>query len=603
MNILKKRMRVEVKRWTVLSSFEILYFEIIYRLVGLGIIMQILGGIKSSVLRHSGLLYITHESIGELLRIPNVLFQIVVAGLLIAYYDYLELTTIVIYCEARWRGKSTSLLRIFKEALGKSVRIFHYKNLPIFIILLPIIAFSVLPIAGGYFNQFQVPEFIMDYIRENLALFIGFMVITAVINIVLFFYMFSIPAVILEGEYFWGSLHTSRELLKSKKIKTALYFVKYSVVWGGIVVLGFCSMVIILWGYSKVHYAVDGGRSLFQFYYGKWSEIGSIALHMLGSVILWPLVIYLYHRYKEEPETCNQQREAENTKNKRFYPIITVVTTVLLLGVYSRRSMGDTMYGCNELEEISIIAHRAGAMYAPENTVAALKEAIAAEAEIAEIDVQQTKDGVLVILHDTSFKRTTGLSQKVWETDYSTVATLDAGASFSSLFSGESVPTLEEMLEEAKDKIQLMVELKSTGHDENLVESAIEQIQAAEMEDQCLLASMDLELLKKAKEIAPSIETVYITTLLVSEDYNSSFIDRYSVETSFLTSEMIETVHSAGKKVYAWTANKEENIRKIIRLGADGLLTDNPILARYCLNTIDKDVMLEFLTNFLYGIE
>ena len=68
-----------------------------------------------------------------------------------------------------------------------------------------------------------------------------------------------------------------------------------------------------------------------------------------------------------------------------------------------------------------MIAHRAGAAFAPENTVAALNEAIEDGADMAEIDVQQLKDGTLVVLHDTNFKRTTGVDLNTWDTEYGQV--------------------------------------------------------------------------------------------------------------------------------------------------------------------------------------
>lgn len=98
----------------------------------------------------------------------------------------------------------------------------------------------------------------------------------------------------------------------------------------------------------------------------------------------------------------------------------------------------------------AVIAHRAGAALAPENTLAALEAAIAAGADMAEIDVRQTGDGVLVALHDDSFGRTAGLDKKVWELDCPSAQKLDAGSWYSHQFQGEHVPTLEEMLAAAR---------------------------------------------------------------------------------------------------------------------------------------------------------
>ncbi|MFQ9873257.1 MAG: glycerophosphodiester phosphodiesterase family protein, partial [Oscillospiraceae bacterium] len=188
----------------------------------------------------------------------------------------------------------------------------------------------------------------------------------------------------------------------------------------------------------------------------------------------------------------------------------------------------------------------------------------------------------------------------VWETDYSTVQALDAGSFFSSTFAGERVPTLEEMLNAAKGRIRLMIELKSTGHEHNLVEQTIQLIQAAGMETECVIASMDAALLERSKQLAPEIETVYITSLAFSEQFDLDYVDGYSVETSFLTPEMVTQIQYRQKKIYAWTANTESNIKKIIRMGADGLVTDNPRLANFFLKFFSKNYLIDGLADLLY---
>ena len=112
--------------------------------------------------------------------------------------------------------------------------------------------------------------------------------------------------------------------------------------------------------------------------------------------------------------------------------------------------------------------------------MAALEQAITDKADIAEIDVQQLKDGTLIVMHDAGFKRTTGMDLPVWEADYEQVKNLDAGSYFSYEFAGEPVPTLEDMLAAAKGRIQLMIELKPTGYEQNMVEGVLALIEKNE---------------------------------------------------------------------------------------------------------------------------
>lgn len=181
----------------------------------------------------------------------------------------------------------------------------------------------------------------------------------------------------------------------------------------------------------------------------------------------------------------------------------------------------------------------------------------------------------------------------VWEAEYEQVKNLDAGSYFSYEFAGEPVPTLEDMLAAAKGRIQLMIELKLTGYEQNMVEGVLALIEKNEMQKQCMIASMSLELLQRVKELAPEMQTVYISVLLLSERYDLEHLDAYSVETTALTRSLVVQAHSQGKQVYAWTANSEKTMQKILNCQADGLVTDNSAQAFYYLDTLGKNLILE----------
>ena len=121
-----------------------------------------------------------------------------------------------------------------------------------------------------------------------------------------------------------------------------------------------------------------------------------------------------------------------------------------------------------------VVAHRAGAKVAPENTLAALEQAIRDGAPIAEIDVQQLSDGTLIVMHDSNFKRTAGEDVCVWDTEADVLSTLEVGSTFSAAYRGEQIPTLEEMLACAGDRITLMIELKYSGQEQELEDQRAE---------------------------------------------------------------------------------------------------------------------------------
>ena len=572
-------------------------FEILYKIIGFSIMGNITETLLDAVLKTGNVTFISQENIGYVLSRPLNLVILLAGLLLFTYYVYFEITALVFYCEAGWRGEHLSVWALWKQAFLRSLPVFHYKNLPVVIVLLPVIGLSVFPLTNSLLKGFRIPEFILDYIQSSFILLPVFVLALALLHVLLFFTLFSFPAVILNGDHFIGSWRRNARLLKKKKWKTALWLLSCILAFLLFALIGFILMVLILWGISNLESFPDNGRSQFEFYYRRWSAMGSVALSIFGTVAFCSTMLTLYHNYKGDIQPL--PHKTVHTVKSVLRRVIVIAATLVMLAFYSETELGGNINYPTDVKT-EIVAHRAGAVFAPENTLAALRTAISSGADMAEIDVQQTRDGALVILHDSNLKRTTGLDADIWDVDEKTVKSLDAGSSFSSDFRGEPVPTLKEMLDAAKDRIQLMIELKSTGHEHGLVEKTVEQIRAAHMEQECIIASMDLELLEKSKELAPEIRTVYITALLYSDLYDLSYVDGYSVETTSLTSIMLLQAHIEGKKVYAWTANRENNIEKILRMGADGLVTDNPELARYYQNTEGENLLLQSLTDILY---
>ena len=146
-------------------------------------------------------------------------------------------------------------------------------------------------------------------------------------------------------------------------------------------------------------------------------------------------------------------------------------------------------------EDIEITAHRAGGGVAPENTIAALTHAIRDGAEWAEIDVQRTSDGALVIAHDYDFVRIGGPARKIADMTLEEVRTVDAGRHFDPQFAGEKIPTLDEFTSAAGAQIRLNIELKPHGDAdvEPLTRGVVEAVRRAGIVDRCRLCSQSYE--------------------------------------------------------------------------------------------------------------
>ncbi|NLC72849.1 MAG: hypothetical protein GX684_03645 [Ruminococcaceae bacterium] len=412
----------------------------------------------------------------------------------------------------------------------------------------------------------------------------------------MFFYIFRFPGAILKDERFLGKKRPRNQPVKGRK-RQALFYLLLTIITT-ILFIALISVVTILliWLRTRAAGGVDENKILFALLYTKFMAIGSVAIGIFASLSLCSIVVTLYHKFAGDVRPAKTKEKA--TRRVIIARIATPIIALLLLGFFAETEYVSKFFP-SEIKT-QVVAHRAGAIFAPENTISAINRSVQDGANMAEVDVQQLKDGTLIVMHDSDFKRTTGKSLKVWDATYEDVKNLDAGSFFSEEFKNEKIPTLKEMLAASKDKIKLMIELKATGREKNLVEKTIAEIKEAGMEKQCTIASMSLVLLQESKQIAPEIETVYITAMMFSGLYTMQFVDGYSVETSFLSENIIVQAHADNKKVYVWTANTDENMKKIVRFGADGIVTDNAKLANFVLKFGTRDFLLEDLTELLF---
>ncbi|MEG0504391.1 MAG: glycerophosphodiester phosphodiesterase, partial [Raoultibacter sp.] len=231
-------------------------------------------------------------------------------------------------------------------------------------------------------------------------------------------------------------------------------------------------------------------------------------------------------------------------------------------------------------ETFEITAHRGGSRNAPENTLAAFQQAIDEGADWVELDVQQTSDGVLMVMHDANLKRTTGLDKEFWQVTYDEIKNLDNGSWFAPAFAQERVCTLEEALALCKDKIKMSIEVKPDGHGVDLEEKTVALINEYDMKDQVVVASITYDSLVRVKNADPSMRTMYDMTLAYGLISEIEYVDYFSVDDFFVTQELVNNVRDAGKIIYAWTVNDPTNIARLIEYGVDGLVTDDVKLAR-----------------------
>lgn len=227
-------------------------------------------------------------------------------------------------------------------------------------------------------------------------------------------------------------------------------------------------------------------------------------------------------------------------------------------------------------KKVKIIAHRGSSNRAPENTVSSILLAAEDKADYAEIDVQLTKDGVVVLMHDKNLRRVARVDKNVSEMEYINIEKLNVESIHSEKFRGEKIPTLDQVMKASKGKIKLDIEIKNYEDSTELVKKVVQLVENNNLVDDCLICSFDYSALVKIKKLNPKIRTGYITKLNEGDKLDLEYADYYSIYYPKVTNVIVDKLHKNNKKVHVWTVNNVKDCKKLIEMGVDDIITDYP---------------------------
>lgn len=242
---------------------------------------------------------------------------------------------------------------------------------------------------------------------------------------------------------------------------------------------------------------------------------------------------------------------------------------------------------------VIVVAHRGASARAPENTLAALRTAARLGAHMAELDVRRTSDGEFVVLHDPTLRRTTNVdevypgrrSRRVEDFTLAELRRLDAGSWFGPGFAGEPIPTLEEAMATMKMcGLGALIELKVRHRDPALARRIVEQVygdahwRAVGAEGRLILQSFDWVTLRAVGRLLPGVRTAVLGK--THTRYTLRRVARYAAQINphhlRVSASYVRRVHEHGLAMFGWTVNTDQAIRRLIRDGVDGIITDYP---------------------------
>lgn len=235
--------------------------------------------------------------------------------------------------------------------------------------------------------------------------------------------------------------------------------------------------------------------------------------------------------------------------------------------------------------QVHRIAHRgaSGRGLAPENTLAAFEKAIEIGVEAIEVDVHQTKDGEIVVCHDASLDRTTDTHGTIRNMTLAQIQHADAGVRFDAAFAGERIPTLREALSMMKGRTLALIEIKP----EDITASVLEVIEEMEAKDEVVIQSFHREVVRQITEIGSDIPRALLIgggptekgrrwALRWSHDVAAVGASTLSLSHGAVTPSVVEEVHRRGIRVWVWTVDEEEDMKRMFEARVDGIISNYP---------------------------
>ncbi len=585
----------------------LILFEILWKLVTLLVIAPACAGLIQLAIHLAKLKYLTTSNLLQFLRSPWTILLLAVLLLLAALYTLFEIAAVcTCFRQSRFQKVRTTLGRMVRSGL-QSVLHFFRGGGPFLVlhllVLIPLMQFSA---TSGIFTAMGIPDFLAYYMTKKeflLPIYVAAIILCCLLSVR---WVFSSVLFTQNQCSYRSARATSVQLVRGHFWQTFFSVLVWNCCYFAALLVFLCMITVVVLMVIRA----TGSNDLIM------SQAMRI-LKLLIQIVLWSfsffatpicmahLTALLEKRCVQMPEVVLPEPVPLSRSAKPFRRSTAVLTaccfTAAALGlnlsyVYSVFT-GKANFRLALFQNPTVMAHRGLSADAPENTLYAFSDAISVGADFIELDVQQTRDGVLVVMHDSNLKRTTGVNKDIWDVDYADIQNLDAGSWFDPAYANARIPTLEETLQFVDKRAKLNIEIKPTKHGSDTLEQDVaELITQYQYTDACYVTSFSYGSLKKVKEANPEIRTGYLMSVAYGQFYSLKYADAFSLNKVFVTSQVVNAAHQQGKQIFAWTVNGMSEVRSLCNLHVDSIITDDPVMVQ---NVISRDSTGETLRSVL----
>ncbi len=540
----------------------------------------------------------------------GILFLLISAGFVLAFWFAIQVGLLIISLNAA-SGKQVSVSLVLWEQithLPALLRLGLLQAAGYFVLSIPFVLGNGL-VYWLLLRKWDIYYYInVQPLSWWIALFIAGTISAVYLLLAAWLYirwLFSIPVLVFESATPYGALRKSWRQTKGKFREFA---VPLAVWW----VVVFISSLAMTWLVRATAAQLLGhtGLTLKVVVPAVVATLALITILdimwlIIGKIVHVSLMADFYLETTDKEQLLNTSTAASRilspTTLKRIGWLIAGIA--LIMGVAGGSAF---LQSFNIKRTVEITGHRGSKVRAPENTLSALRQAIAEGADYAEIDVQTTADGVVVLFHDADLMRVASVNRRLHDINYHELKDIDVGSWFAAEFSSERIPTLREAIDLARGRIKLNIELKFTWPDPTLTKKVANIIRQKEFSSDCVVSSLNFQSLTEIKRVFPELTTGFIV-FKVAGNLSRMEADFMSINAARATPRLVRRLHRHGRAVHVWTVNDFNNVISMIEVGVDNIITDNPADVRSfmeawnALSGSEKIVLM--LRNLIVGIE
>ncbi|EOF60438.1 glycerophosphodiesterase [Enterococcus hirae EnGen0127] len=587
--------------WDFLKGTQAYFRDVlIMHLFILFICLPLLNSTTRFILNRGAIDYISSDNISTILsQHPGVLLSltaVLLTILLLVYFEFTFLLMSVYFIKKQTPISLKQLLQATFRQLKKIRPLTFLFFLAYFVLILPI---SGLSFNSDLLSKVKIPAFIMDFIFTNrwivVSSFILFYIFLAYIGIRL---IFALPEMILRDRPFKQAVKESWYLTKSRFFAILGQFI---IIGGSILLISFAGYLIVLLA-----------QIIVEQFFPNYSLISAVfAMTILQAILLFNIVMstvgifYIIIDFMDDegflPETPNWFRL--ESPNKRFSVLKN--TSLVLFAVFF--GVGVCLYNMDYLTSASqtkpvTISHRGvSGGNSAQNTLAALeKTSRTYHPDYVEMDVQETKDGQFVVMHDFNLKKLTGINkapQDLTLKELEKLKVTENGAK-------KPVVSFDTYLKRANELNQkLLIEIKNSKNDsKDIVDRFVKKYEENILTHQHILQSLTYQTVSDLKNANPNFYVGYILPFnIVGPPVTPA--DFLTMEYSTINRNFIDSAHQDGKKVYVWTVNDSDGISRMMFYGVDGIITDQMTILNENIKAMDEEITYsDKLLNFVLGV-